>query len=254
MGGEGRKIGWKMAEARTRAGEGRGPGQERGLLIAIDGPTASGKTTVGQAVARRLGYYFLDTGSMYRALTWLALRRGLDPDDAGALAALARTVHMRLGPAPPGSANASSILVEGEDATPHLRRPEVERAVSLVSRVPAVREEMVRLQRELAREGGVVVAGRDIGTVVLPGAQVKVFLTASLEERARRRYRELRAQGWRGSLEQVKRDVQRRDEIDSTREVSPLRPAPDAIVLDTEGLSIEQVVEQVVQLAQKRGS
>jgi cytidylate kinase len=113
---------------------------------------------------------------------------------------------------------------------------------------------MVRLQRELAREGGVVVAGRDIGTVVLPGAQVKVFLTASLEERARRRYRELRAQGWRGSLEQVKRDVQRRDEIDSTREVSPLRPAPDAIVLDTEGLSIEQVVEQVVQLAQKRGS
>lgn len=220
--------------------------------IAIDGPSAAGKSSVGYRVAQRLGYPFLDTGAMYRALTWLALQRGVDIEDAQALGRLARGVDVRLGPPAPGSPERCTIRVDGEDLTPTLRRPEVEAAVSLVSRAPALRRAMVAIQRRLARRGPVVMAGRDIGTVVLPRAHLKVYLDASMEERVRRRRKEMAALGRTASAAEVRRNILHRDSIDSGRRTSPLRPAADAIIIDTDGLSEEQVVEQVLALVEAK--
>jgi cytidylate kinase len=209
--------------------------------ITIDGPVASGKSTVGKRVAGRLGYRFVDTGMMYRAATCLALERAVDLTDEAALGELARGMSIQL--------EADRLLVDGQDVTDRLRSPEVGEAVSLVSRVPAVREAMVAQQRRLARDGGVVMAGRDIGTVVLPGAPLKVYLDASPEERARRRYDELRESGRDATLESVRDELALRDEIDSRRAMSPLRPAEDAIIIDTDGLSLDQVVARILELA-----
>jgi cytidylate kinase len=217
--------------------------------IAIDGPSASGKSSVGYLVAERLGYLFLDTGAMYRALTWLALQRGAHLEDEEGLGRLAAQVDMKLGPPAAGSCERSTIWVDGEDLTTVLRRPEVEAAVSLVSRVPQVRRVMVALQQRLAARRTVVMAGRDIGTVVLPGAHLKVYLEASVEERARRRHEELATLGRVSSHSHIREEILRRDAIDSGREASPLRAAEDAIVINTDGLSREQVVEKVLALA-----
>ena len=215
-------------------------------VIAIDGPVASGKTAVGRLVARRLGFRFLDTGAMYRAVSALALRRGIHPDDEEGLSRLARQVRLLVSQRD----GHDQVLADGEDLTAELRRPEVEQVVSLVSRVGGVREALVEQQREIARGGGIVMAGRDIGTVVLPHAPLKVFLWASPEERARRRWRELRAQGREASYEEVLAGVHLRDQIDTHRAHSPLRPAPDAHYLDTDHLTLEQVVERVLALAE----
>jgi len=201
-------------------------------------------------VARRLGYLFLDTGAMYRALTWLALRHGLDPEDEEAMARLAAETTMEVSQPPPGSGERGRVRVDGEDATPHLRTPEVEASVSLVSRVPAVRKALVRLQRRLAQRGPTVMAGRDIGTAVLPHADLKVYLDASREERARRRRQQVALKGPGPSLESVLADLERRDVIDSSRSVSPLRPAADAVIINTDGLSLEEVVERVLSLVE----
>ena len=201
-------------------------------------------------MARRLGYLFLDTGAMYRALTWLALRRGLDPDDEEAMARLAAETTMEVSQPPPGSGERWRVHVDGEDATPHLRTPEVEGSVSLVSRVPAVRKALVRLQRRLAQRGPTVMAGRDIGTAVLPHADLKVYLDASREERARRRRQQVALKGPGPSLESVLADLERRDVIDSSRSVSPLRPAEDAVIINTDGLSLKEVVERVLSLVE----
>jgi len=208
-------------------------------------------------VARRLGYLFLDTGAMYRALTWLALQRGLDPEDEEAIARLAAETVMEVSQPPPGSGDPRGsercrVCVDGEDATPHLRTPEVEASVSLVSRVPAVRRELVRMQRRLAQRGPTVMAGRDIGTAVLPDADLKVYLDASREERARRRRQQLALRGLAPSFEGVLADLEKRDAIDSSRSVSPLRPAADAVIIKTDGLSLEEVVERVLSLVEAR--
>ena len=216
--------------------------------IAIDGPGASGKSAVGRLVAERLGYRFLDTGAMYRALTWFVLESGVDPADEERLAQIALQTSMTVGTAREGSGRHNSVLVEGKDATPFLVRPDVESAVSLVSRVPAVREAMVAVQRRIAAEGAIVMAGRDIGTTVLPDAALKVYLDASPEERARRRQRQATARGEKAELESVLEGLARRDAIDSGRETSPLRPAADAVIIDTDGLNLEQVVERVMAL------
>lgn len=210
--------------------------------IAIDGPVASGKTVVGRAVAGRLGYRFLDTGSMYRAVTWTAIRRGVDLDDHTALAFLARSVDMRL-------EAGDRLIVDGEDATDHLRDDDVERAVSPVSAVPGVRTALVSQQRAVADRGPIVMVGRDIGTAVLPDAQIKVFLQASSEVRARRRHNQNRDRDGSISYERVSDDLARRDKIDSGRAMSPLRPAPDAIVIDTAAMTVDQVIDQVQYLA-----
>lgn len=210
-----------------------------GFLVAIDGPAASGKSTTARLVAERLGFRFLDTGAMYRALTWKVLAAGVDPADAAAVAALVEGVKLELVPGTPED----RLRVDGEDVTERIREPDVTRAVSLVASVPAVRRALVRLQREVARAGPCVVEGRDIGTVVFPDAPVKIFLVASLEERARRRRQEL---GDRSpSVEDLAEEIRRRDAMDEGREDSPLRRAADAIEVDTTGLTVDEVVERI---------
>lgn len=216
-------------------------GSGRVNLIAIDGPVASGKTVVGRELALMLGFEFLDTGIMYRTITWLALRHGIQIGDEPALVELANRHPVRL-----AGAGSDRVLVGEHALGPELREASVDSHVSLVSRVPGVRRALVRQQRDLARRGRIVMVGRDIGTVVLPGADLKVFLSASPEQRSRRRWQELISQGKIMELQEVLRETKARDEIDSQRADSPLVPARDAFLLDTEGLSVEQVVQRLM--------
>jgi cytidylate kinase len=218
--------------------------------IAVDGSAASGKSTIGRKLAAALGYPFLDTGVMYRAVTHAALARRVDVHHAEALSRLAGSLDIEVTLPAPGEEGWSRILVDGEDVTGGLREPEVEDNVSLVSRVPGVRQALVRKQQEIARasDGGIVMAGRDIGTVVLRDADLKVYLDASLEERARRRHAEFVRGGQAVSEEDVLRDIRRRDQIDSEREASPLKPAEDAVILSTDGLGEEEVLQRVLGL------
>lgn len=206
-------------------------------VIAIDGPAGSGKSTVARAVAERLGLDYLDTGAMYRAVTFAAIRRGIDPADGGPVARLARQLDIEVGEA---------VVVDGVDATIEIRSPEVTRAVSAVAANPEVRTELVARQRRWAdAHGGGVVEGRDIGSVVFPDADVKVYLNAQDWERASRRSREVLDMHY----DQVAADIARRDHVDSTRAASPLTSAPDAVHLDTTGRSVDQVVDAVLALA-----
>ena len=219
------------------------------LQIAIDGPAGVGKSTVGELLAKRLGYVYLDTGAMYRALTWLALQRQIDLEDEATLGPLAETFDLEITLPTATDGRQYTVKVAGRDVTWDLRGAEVDQGVSLVSHHQVVRAAMRRRQRELGERGGVVMAGRDIGTVVLPNAQIKVYLTASLEERARRRWLELRAkQDTVPTFEEVLADVQRRDALDSAQS----QPAADAIMLYTDHLSIEQVLERILELAHER--
>ncbi len=216
---------------------------DRVTPIAVDGPVASGKTAVGRLLSREIGYRFLDTGIMYRALTWLVLDLGVDPRDADSLIAMAKRHELGV---VFGDDEDARIMVDEQDVTPNLWRQEVDQAVSLVSRVAGVREILVDHQRRIAAEGLVVMVGRDVGTVVLPDAPLKLFLTASKEERARRRYEEFRTLGQGLSYEQVLSDLEQRDRLDTEREVGPLRPATDACVMATDDLSLDEVVERVL--------
>lgn len=209
------------------------------LRIAIDGPAGSGKSTVSRGLARRLSLRHVDTGAMYRALTLKALRHSLPVDDEKAIAALAMDTEITL--------EDDRVLMDGEDVSAEIRSPEVDATVSVVSAHAPVRTELVRRQRELAIDG-VVMEGRDIGTVVLADADLKVFLTASPAERAIRRRDDARAQHATRSQEEVRLEIEARDRLDSEREVSPLTPAEDAKVIDSTGLSPEQVVEMILEM------
>lgn len=215
------------------------------MIVAIDGPAGAGKSTVARAVADALGIGYLDTGAMYRALTLVALRTGVPPSDGPALAGLAREhpVHLENGRA------GVRVIVRGDDVTAAIREADVTAAVSEVAAHPEVRHEMVARQREVMAAGDWVCDGRDIGSVVFPGAEVKVFLTASVDERARRRHAELMAKGEQVDLRAIRDDVQRRDHADSSRAASPLVVADGAVVVDTTGMGIEQVVERIAGMA-----
>ncbi|MER3524014.1 MAG: (d)CMP kinase [Ignavibacteria bacterium] len=218
------------------------------LIIAIDGPAASGKSTTAKLVAQRLGYLHIDTGAMYRALTLKILRSGLDGFYSKKIGAIAETTRIELVPA-----NGSlKVLLDGEDVTEQIRSPEVTIAVSSVSTLRDVRQAMVREQRRLGKDGGVVLEGRDLGTVVFPDADVKIFMVASIEARARRRQQELLEKGIRTDLETLMNEIRERDEKDYSRDESPLRKADDAIVLDTSDLTIDEQVEFVVRKAQEK--
>jgi cytidylate kinase len=217
-------------------------------VIAIDGPAGTGKSTVSRGLARALGARYVDTGAMYRIVTLAMLRAGVDLDDPDAIAAAAE-VPMSVGFDP----QVEQTYLDGEDVSAQIRGDEVTRAVSAVAAVPAVRTHLVRLQRELA-EGNdtVVLEGRDIGTVVLPDADVKIFLTASAETRAKRRNDQNAGAGLPDAYETVLADVRRRDHLDSTRAVSPLRPADDAVIVDTSEMTQDQVIAHVRDLVETR--
>jgi len=217
-------------------------------VIAIDGPAASGKSTIGRLLAEELGYIYLDTGVMYRAVTWAALDRHIPIEDEAAVAGLARTLRIDVLRPTVEDGRQCTVLVDGQDVTWDIRRPEVDHGVSPVSAYAGVRAALTEEQRRMGREGRIVMVGRDIGTVVLPKADLKIYLDATLEERAGRRYREILARGEPAVLAEVLAAVRRRDEIDSSRSLAPLQPADDAVVVDTTFLSVEQVLERVLAL------
>jgi cytidylate kinase len=214
-------------------------------LIAIDGPVAVGKSSVGSLLAKRLGYVFFDTGMMYRAFTWKVLKSGIPIKDEQKICQLANTTKFDFVPL---QGCYLSPFVDDEDISSKLLCPEVEAYVPQVAKIVGVRQILILQQRKLAQRGKVIMAGRDIGTVVLPWAELKIFLTASTEERAKRRYNELLKRGENSSLEIVLADLKRRDEMDINRTISPLKPAEDAIIINTENLSLEQVVDKIYTL------
>lgn len=214
------------------------------LRVALDGPAGAGKSTVAKQAAKALGLTYVDTGAMYRAITWKALQEKINPTDEAALTELSNRVQISFKLTPEGQ----DVFLDGVDITEAIRTPEVTGNVSAVSAVAGVREAMVKLQQDIAAQTGVLMDGRDIGTVVLPDADVKIWLTASVEERAQRRYNELVAKGQTLDFEQLKADIERRDRFDSGREHSPMKMAEDAVVLDTTGLSIEKVIEKILEI------
>ncbi|WP_027363390.1 (d)CMP kinase [Desulfotruncus alcoholivorax] len=215
------------------------------VCIAIDGPAGAGKSTVAKMLASKLGYVYIDTGAMYRAVTYQALTDKINMDDTVAITQVAEAIDLSLKVDAGGN---TRIFINDKDVTQEIRRPEVSKNVSLVSRIPGVRIILTRLQRELAAQGGVVMEGRDIGTQVLPDAEKKFFLTASVEERARRRCLELQQNGYPVEYDQVIRDIILRDEIDSNRALAPLKPAPDAVIVDCSGLTAKQVVNMLLSM------
>jgi cytidylate kinase len=220
--------------------------KNRTLVIAIDGPAASGKSTTARLVAERLKYLHIDTGAMYRALTFKVIERGIDPDDTETVKQLAEQTEIKLSRDEWGN----RVWLDGRDVTDQIRSPQVTSLVSKISSIPEVRALMVRQQRRMAEQGGVVLEGRDIGTVVLPEADLKIFMTANVRERAARRQKELANAGVKVDIESLEREIESRDQQDSMRKASPLRKAPDAIELDTSNLSIEQQVDFIVQRAE----
>ncbi|MHB8781565.1 MAG: (d)CMP kinase [Candidatus Geothermincolia bacterium] len=220
-------------------------------VIAIDGPAGVGKSTVARSVANSLGLSYIDTGAMYRAATLAALRAGVDTGDDAAVAELAHQAKIELRYSGDDGLEVRTFL-DGEDVSDDIRTPLVSSHVSQVAANPAVRRVMVGLQRELINRGGAVVEGRDVGTIVAPDADVKIFLTASVPERARRRLQDLERAGHDVTLEQLERDIARRDHLDSSRSDSPLKQAADAIVIDTTEKTAEQVTEEIVRAVRRR--
>lgn len=214
------------------------------MVIAIDGPAGAGKSSVSRAVAERLGLRYLDTGAMYRALGLAVLDRGLDPSDPSAVDTIAGSVDLRL--------EGGVVLVDGVDVSDRIRTPAATRAAARVAQHGRAREALVDIQREAAAKGGVVMEGRDIGTTVVPDADLKVFLTASLQERAQRRCRQLGEEETPERMAELEASIEARDEADRTREASPLVQADDAIVIDTTGLSQEEVIGRITALAAER--
>lgn len=221
---------------------------EKGLQVAIDGPASSGKSTVAKIIAKRFGYVYCDTGAMYRSVTWAALENGIDVSDTKQVIDLARRIKITFEPGQPDQ----RVFVDGHEVTKDIRTEKIAANVSAVAAIPEVRAQMVEQQRQIAQAGGIVMDGRDIGTTVLPDAQVKVFLVASAHEQARRRYEENLQKGLATqSLDELEAAIKLRDQKDSTRKVSPLTQAKDAILIDTTSLTIDQVVDEISALIKK---
>ena len=214
--------------------------KKKTISVAIDGPAGAGKSTVARLVASALGYTYVDTGAMYRAVAWAVLGTGIAPLDTASVCALAERIKIRL--------DRGRVFLDETEITDEIRTPEISNLTSLLSTLPCVRTRLAALQRDMGRQGGVVMEGRDIGTVVLPDAEVKVFLTASQAERVRRRREDLGAAGIELSTVQLEADIAARDARDASRNVAPMVPAGDAILLGTDGLDIEQVVSRILEL------
>jgi cytidylate kinase len=221
--------------------------KKKGLVIALDGPSGAGKSTVARLLARKLGYIYIDTGAMYRAIGWKAVQEGIDPTDEQKLAELCLRTEVLI----KNDNSGPKVSVDGRDVSGEIRTPEMGMMASSVSKSPAVRARLLTLQRELGRNGGVVMDGRDIGTVVFPGAEVKFFLDASAEERGRRRYLELKTKGMDVDLAQTTKEIQDRDKQDSGRALAPLRKADDAVLLDSTDMSIDDVLTAMLSVVKK---
>lgn len=222
--------------------------REKGIIIAVDGPSGAGKSTISKALSRRLGYLELDTGAMYRAMAWLARETGTDLADEEAVRELCRNADVQF----VQDNGTAQVLLNGQDVTSLIRTPEISMLTSRISSLGPVREAMLRQQRRMAEQGGVVLDGRDIGTVVFPDAELKFFLSASAEERGRRRYLELLAKGETVTFEETVASVIQRDRQDSDRELAPLRQAEDAIAVDSTGMSIDEVITVMEQAFYKK--
>lgn len=231
----------------------RRPHLPKPLTIAIDGTVASGKSTIGGLLAECLWYTYLDTGAMYRTVTWVALQQGIDIADEEAISALAESVEINITLPTVDDGRQYTVYANGQDVTWQIRCPEVDANVSPVSAYPGVRMALTDQQRRMGRQGRIVMVGRDIGTVVLPEADLKIYLDATVEERARRRYWEILERGEEAYYGEVLASMRRRDKIDSEREAAPLRPADDAIIIDTTGLSIAEVLAKVEELIWAKG-
>ncbi len=218
------------------------------LIIAIDGPSAAGKTSAARVLAKRLGYLYLDSGALYRAIAWKVSQSGLDPKENQRLVELLSKTEIRV----KAQGDDFRVWVGDLDVTSQLRAPAISRLASQVSSVPAVREKLLQVQRQLGSQGGVVVEGRDIGTVVFPSADLKFYLDATLQVRGNRRYQELKAMGHAVDEENVLEEVKIRDEKDSRREIAPLKKAEDAVVLDSTGMTLNEVVDRMMAEVQKR--
>jgi cytidylate kinase len=217
-------------------------------LIAVDGPAASGKSTLGEMLAKHLNYLFFDTGVMYRAITWAAMHNFQSVDEEQEVSELAARVQIDVRPPSIDDGRTADVLLDGRDITWQIRKPEVEANVSQVSAYQGVRKAMTEQQRRIGLRGRTIMVGRDIGTVVFPEAKLKLFMDASVEERARRRYHEVTARGEQASYEEILSAMRRRDQIDSTRKIAPLKRAEDAVIINTDNLCIEDVFQQVVKL------
>ncbi len=213
------------------------------MIIAIDGPSGAGKSTLAKRLAQELGFIYMDTGAMYRALALKVLREGVDLADDAAMARLIQSTAVDLQPA----GGALKVLLDGADVAAQIRTPAVSQMASKASALPAVRARLLEIQREIGRRGSVVAEGRDIGTVIFPGAEVKIFLQASAAERARRRFAELRAAGQAVKLEETLREIEERDRRDSERDLAPLRRAEDAVLIDSSNLDADQVLARVLE-------
>ncbi len=218
------------------------------INIAIDGPAGAGKSTLARLLAARFGFVYVDTGALYRSIGLFALRKGVEPSDAAGVRALLPEIRVEL----KFKGGKQHVLLCGEDVSARIRTPEVSDAASRVSAIPAVRTFLLGLQRDIAARSNVVMDGRDIGTVVLPGALVKIFLSASPEDRARRRYEEMLAKGQPAVYERVLADMVERDRADSGRDVAPLKPAPDAVRVDTTGFPLEKSLATLAALVKER--
>jgi cytidylate kinase len=214
-------------------------------IITLDGPAASGKTTIGRMLAGRLGYMFFDTGVMYRAVALAAYQNGVDPANEAEVSELAERISIDVRPPAADDGRTSTVLLDGDDVSWAIREPVVDASVSQVSAYARVRAAMVAQQRRIGLRGNVVMVGRDVGTVVLPEADLKIYLDASLEERARRRFLELDSRGGDLTLEEVQAGLAQRDEVDSSRDLSPLRPAKDAMIIDTTAMKPEEILAKI---------
>ena len=222
---------------------------ERKPIIAIDGPVGAGKSTIAKTLARRLGYLFINTGAMYRAVAWKALNDGIALDDTERIGQLANDSLIELA----GTVDAMRLLIDGRDITEAIAAPHISQAASVVSAIPAVRRALVARQQEMGRAGGVVMEGRDIGTQVFPAAEIKIYLDATSEARAERRFAEDQSRGVAvASLDQMRAEIEERDTRDKTRADSPLEQARDAIYIDSSAMTIEQVVERILNLVAKK--
>ena len=225
-----------------------GVSKKKGLIIAIDGPSGAGKSTVAKALAKRLGYIYIDTGAMYRSVALRVKEKSISPEDESALSQLASSLHITLSP----EAERIRVFCDGQDVTEAIRTPQISRLASHISKQKGVRDGLVRMQREMGKEGGVILEGRDIGTVVFPDADVKFYLDAESDERARRRYDEMVEKGVKGDFKETQEELVQRDHNDMHRVHSPLKKANDAIYIDSTHRSVEEIVEEMARIVKSK--